>query len=142
VALGVSDFLRRQNKFIRPSGEMDLSEMPKAAADARAAGDLANARRIEVAYHGKFAALLTCFVFGLIGIPLAAAGRSSRGAGFAATVLAFAGYYVVQTIANGLGEGGRISAPVAAWIPNILGVLVAAALTLRIRRGPMTGVRK
>lgn len=139
VALGVNDFLRRQNKFIRPAGELELEEMPNAAREARAAGDLAASRRIEVAFHSRLAALLTCLVFGLIGVPLAAGGRAARGWSFAATVLAFAGYYVVQTVANGLGETGRLEPMAAAWAPNVAGLLVAAALGWRLRRGPLAG---
>src|SRR5690606_15464988 len=93
LAVGISDFFRRRNKFNRPANELSIGEMPEAAADARERGDDRNARRIETAYHVRHASILSCLVFGLVGVPLAASGRRGRGGSFVATFLAFAGYY-------------------------------------------------
>lgn len=135
VALGVSDVFNRRNKFNRPAGELELFQMPKAAAEARAAGDHAAVRRIETEFHVRIAACLSCLIFGLIAVPLAAGSRSARTRSFVATVVAFATYYVVQTIGKGLGETGALPPMVGAWIPNAIGLVVAAVLGWRLRRG-------
>lgn len=139
IALGVSDLIRRRNKFVRPAAELEIEEMPRAWREAAAAGDAGNARRIELSFHVRIASVLTCFVFGLIAVPLAAGGRGARGRSFAATVLAFAGYYIVQTISGGMAEYGRITPLVAAWIPNVAGLLVALVLGWRLRSGVTSG---
>ena len=142
VALGVSDFLRRNNRFIRPAGEMSSAELLRAAAQARAAGLETQARALMTAYHGRLAALLTCLVFGLIAVPLAMSGRGARGRSFVATVFAFAAYYFFQTIAAGQAETGRVSPLLAAWAPNIVGVVVAAVMAWRLGTGRHLGAHR
>jgi lipopolysaccharide export system permease protein len=140
IALGVSNFLNR-NRFIRPAGELPFGALRRAATSARANHQDAEARVLETAYYARIAALFTCVIFGLIAVPLAIGGRGARGRSFAATVLAFATYYVVQTVANGMGEGGRVTPLVAAWIPNVIGLLVAMALAWRLRHGQQAARR-
>jgi lipopolysaccharide export system permease protein len=142
LSMGVGGMQARQNKFDRPTLELLVEEMPEAARAARAAGKVDVARRIETTFHARLAALLSCLVFGLVAVPLAAGGRASRASGFVATLLAFAGYYVAQVTAGGWGESGRLSPVLAAWMPNLVGLSVAVALGLRLRRGPVAGARR
>jgi lipopolysaccharide export system permease protein len=142
LRMGVGGMQARQNKFDRPTLELLVEEMPAAARAARAGGRADVARRIETAFHSRVAALLSCLVFGLVAVPLAAGGRASRASGFVATLLAFAGYYVAQVTAGGWGESGRLAPMVAAWVPNLVGVVVAAVLGVRLRRGPVAGARR
>ena len=141
VALGVESFLARKNMFNRPAGELRLWEMPPAIAAAHEAGDEVAARRLQSQYYGRIASPFTCLIFGLIGIPLIALGRSSRSASFGTTLFAFVGYYVLQTLGNGLGETGRAPALVGAWLPNAVGLLVAVVLAWRLRGGMGAGPR-
>lgn len=142
-ALGVNDFLRRQNKFNRPANELRFGQMRLAADAARKAGDAKAARRIETARHGRIASILSCLVFGLIAVPLAAGGGGrARGRSFVATVLAFATYYVLQTIFHGLGEGGSLPTWLAAWMPNVIGLAVAGVLAMRLLSGTVAGARR
>ncbi len=136
VALGVSGFQHAQNRFVGSWDELDAAEMPLAANEALAAGKPGIARRIWLAFHRRIAQVLSCLVFGLIAVALAAGGKGSRGWGFAATVLAFACYYVARVGANTLGESGRASPLLAAWLPNLIGLLAAAFLARRLWRGP------
>jgi lipopolysaccharide export system permease protein len=142
LAMGVGQMQARQNKFDRPTLELVVEEMPGAARAAKAAGRADVARRIETTFHARLAALLSCLVFGLVAVPLAAGGRASRASGFIATLLAFAGYYVAQVTAGGWGESGRLPPMLAAWLPNLLGLAVAAVLGFRLRRGPVAGARR
>jgi lipopolysaccharide export system permease protein len=141
IALGVQNFVRRKNNFIRPASELDFDEMTQAAQAARAAGDHGSARRILSKFHSRIAQIFTCLIFGLIAVPLAAGGRGARARSFVATVLTFAGYYVLQTIGNGLGEEGRASPVVGAWLPNAGGLLVAAVLAWRLYTRRSAGSR-
>lgn len=136
VALGVADIFHRKNfKFNRRPGEMSAGEMREVIAEAREGGDLKTVRRLESVYHGRFAAVATCLVFGLLAVPLASAGRAARGRSFIATLVAFAGYYVVQTLGVGLGEAGRLPPMAGAWLPNLVGAVAALVLGWRLLRG-------
>lgn len=139
LAVGISDFFRRRNKFNRPANELSIGEMKEAAADARQRGDARNARRIETAFHARHAGVLSCLIFGLVGVPLAAGGRRARGSSYVATFLSFAGYYVLLTVASGLGESGRLPPMAAAWVPNVVGLALAGVLMLRLRRRQLSG---
>jgi lipopolysaccharide export system permease protein len=139
VALGVESIISRRNNFNRPAGELRLLEMPEAIRAARSAGDEGAARRLSAQFQGRLSAPFTCLIFGLIAVPLAATGRRSRGASFGATLLAFIGYYVLQTLGNGLGETGRTHAFIGAWLPNGVGLAVALLLAWRLRSGVRGG---
>lgn len=136
VSLGVSDFFRRKNRFRSPTVELLGEEMPEAARQARAAGDLDAARRIDTLFHKRVASVFTCLVFGLLAVPLAAAGRGARGRSFVATIGGFAAYYVLLTLGVGLGETGRVAPWLGAWLPNFVGLAVAGVLAVRLVRRP------
>lgn len=138
-ALGVSDFLSRQNKFNRPANELRFVQMPDAARAARQSGDEKAAVRIEMARLGRVSSIFSCLVFGLIAVPLAAGGRSSS---FVATVLAFASYYVLQTVFRGLGEDGSLPLWLGAWMPNFIGLAIAGVLAVRLLSGSVAGSRR
>jgi lipopolysaccharide export system permease protein len=142
IALGVSNFLRRNNRFKASVAELVFSEMPELADRARAANRHSEARVIETNYHARIASFFTCFVFGLVAVPLAIGRRGARGRSFAATVFAFAIYYVIQTSANGMGENGRVAPIVAAWMPNLFALAIAGILAWRLRRGQQLGARR
>jgi len=141
VALGVGSSLGHLNHFNRPAGEMAITEMPAAIRAAKAAGDEGEARFLSAQYNGRLSQPFTCLIFGLIAVPLAAIGVRSRGASFGATLAAFIGYYVLQTLGNGLGETGRTAAWVGAWLPNGVGLAVALVLAWRLRNGLVAGAR-
>lgn len=138
-ALGVSDFLKRQNKFNRPANELRFAQMRPAIDAAREAGDEAAARRLSVARHARIASVLSCLLFGLVAVPLAAGGQGARSRSFVSTVVAFAAYYVLLATFRGLGEGGSLAPWLAAWMPNLVALVVASVLAVRFLRGPVAG---
>jgi lipopolysaccharide export LptBFGC system permease protein LptF len=142
IALGVSNFLNRNNRFKRSASELTFSEMPELAKRARAANRESEARVIETNYYARLASFFTCLVFGLVAVPLAIGKRGARGRSFAATIFAFAIYYVIQTSANGMGENGRVTPLMAACMPNLIGICIAAVLAWRLRRGQQMGARR
>lgn len=135
VALGVESYIAHHNMFNRPAGELTIFEMPGAIAEARASGDEGKARRIGAQFYGRWSSPFTCLIFCLIAVPLAATSRRSRGSSYGFTLLAFIGYYVLQTIGNGLGEEGNTPTIVGAWIPNSVGLAIAILLAWRLRHG-------
>lgn len=138
-ALGVGGLLTRQNKFNRPANELRFSQMRAAVNDANQAGDASAARRIETAMHGRVASLLSCLIFGLLAVPLAASGQGARSRSFLSTVLAFAAYYVLQVVFRSFGEGGSMPVWAAAWMPNVIGLFVASVLAIRFLSGTVAG---
>lgn len=136
VSMGVSDFFRRKNRFIRPAAELPGEQMLFEAQHARNLGDEEAARRIETMFHRRVASMFTCLIFGLIAVPLAAAGRGARGRSFLTTMAAFASYYVLLTLGQGLGDTGRWLPWAGAWLPNVAGLAVALGLGLRLHARP------
>lgn len=140
-SLGVGRHLSRQNKFNRPTIELRFSQMRSAAKEALKAGDAAAARRIETARHGRVASLVSCLVFALLAVPLAAGGQGARSRSFAYTVFAFAAYYVLQVVFRSMGDGGSLPTWLAAWMPNFIGLGVAGVLAVRFFSAGVAGAR-
>jgi LPS export ABC transporter permease LptG/LPS export ABC transporter permease LptF len=94
----------------------------------------ARARLIRVEIHKKLALPLTCFVFAIVGIPLAETSRrGGRGSGFAISILILVGYYLLLTAGETWAEDGLLPPGLAVWLPNLL--LVALGALLFRRRG-------
>ena len=73
-----------------------------------------------VRYYQKVAQPLACLIVALAGAPLGLLARRSRsnlGLIYSAVVVFL--YYVLQSTSGALGESGRISPMLAAWLPNI-----------------------
>ncbi len=98
-------------------------------------GSSKDIRNLEVGLWFKTSIPFACLVFGLIGAPLGM--RSPRQARFSGAIWALPimlGYYVVYTSLSSIAQGGSIAPLLAAWIPNILGVFVAAGLIWKASR--------
>lgn len=135
IALGVESKQTQKNMFNRPIGEMRIEQLLPAVRAARAVNDEPTARRVEAQYFWRLATPFTALIFGLIAVPLASLGRRSRGAAYIATLLAFVGYYVLQTIGTGMGEKGSVAPLVGALFPHIAGLALALLLGWRLRNG-------
>jgi lipopolysaccharide export system permease protein len=82
-----------------------------------------------VRYYQKFSQPLACLIVALAGAPLGLLGRRSRsniGLIYSAAIVFV--YYVLQSTSGAMGEAGRMSPLLAAWLPNIvigsLGMLI------------------
>ena len=72
------------------------------------------------------------FVFALIGTPLGLQPqRSSSSIGLGISIIIIFIYYTIMTITTALGQGGAIPPLLAAWTPNIIGIIVGALLIRR-----------
>lgn len=69
------------------------------------------------------------FVFALVGVPLGLQpNRTSSSIGFGLSIIVIFIYYTIMTICSTLGQGGSMPPLIAAWIPNILGMIVGIYL--------------
>jgi len=93
-----------------------------------------NYRLAWVEIHKKLSIPFACFVFAVIGIPLAeSARRGGRGSAFAISLAIIVLYYVLLSSGETWAQQGRLPPSVAIWIPN--GVLLAAGAAAIARSG-------
>ncbi len=80
--------------------------------------------KLEVELYQRFTIPLASFVFALIGTPLGLQPhRSSSSIGLGISIIVIFIYYTIMTVTSALGQGGAIPAILAAWLPNILGII-------------------
>ncbi|HWL39972.1 MAG TPA: LptF/LptG family permease [Gemmatimonadaceae bacterium] len=104
---------------------------------------LSDNSRLITAYgveiHKKFALAVACFVFVLMGAPIALRfPRGGVGLTIGVSLLVFALYYVCLTAGESLGKRGLIPPVVAMWAANVLFALVAVWLLSKIGREART----
>ncbi len=92
-----------------------------------------------VEIHKKFALAVACFVFVLMGAPIALRfPRGGVGLTIGVSLLVFALYYVCLTAGESLGKRGLIPPVLAMWAANILFALIAVWLLSKIGREART----
>lgn len=80
--------------------------------------------KLEVELYQRFTIPMASFVFALIGTPLGLQPhRSSSSIGLGISIIVIFIYYTIMTVTSALGQGGAIPAMLAAWLPNILGII-------------------
>ncbi len=78
----------------------------------------------EVELQQRLSIPMASFVFALIGTPLGLQPhRSSSSIGLGISIIIIFIYYTIMTITTALGQGGALPAVLAAWIPNIVGII-------------------
>jgi lipopolysaccharide export system permease protein len=83
----------------------------------------------EVQLHQRLAIPLASFVFALIGTPLGLQPhRSSSSIGLGLSIIIIFIYYTIMTVTTALGQGGALPPVWAAWIPNLIGMIVGVYL--------------
>ncbi|SDF72474.1 LPS export ABC transporter permease LptG [Sporolituus thermophilus] len=83
----------------------------------------------EVELHQRLSIPAASLVFALIGTPLGLQPhRSSSSIGLGISIIIIFIYYTIMTVFTALGQGGAIPAVLAAWIPNIVFIIVGAFL--------------
>ncbi len=89
----------------------------------------------EVELHQRLAIPMASFVFAMIGTPLGLQpNRSSSSIGLGLSVVIIFAYYTIMTVTTALGQGGAVPAYLAAWIPNIIGVIAGIWLVRKASR--------
>ena len=122
---------------VKKDRELTIGELYKKAGMVRAEGENDAPQRVEI--HSRFAMPVACFVFALLGVPLALQPvRSSRSVGFPLSIAVFALYYVLQKGGEAMGAQGKLPALASAWAPNVLiGSLAVYLLWKRSRDAPV-----
>ena len=98
-------------------------------------GKRADILNAEVSLWFKTSLPFSCLIFGLVGAPLGM--RSPRSAKVSGAVWALPimlGYYVIYMTMSNVAQGGGISPALAAWLPNLLGLMVGAVLIWKAAR--------
>ena len=99
--------------------DMSIAELGKYIDLLRSSNSLGN--DLLVRYYQKFSQPLACLIVALAGAPLGLLARRSRsnlGLIYSAAIVFL--YYVLQSSSGALGESGRLTPLVAAWMPNIV----------------------
>lgn len=90
-------------------------------------------REMKIELNKRFAIPLSCFIFALVGMPLGITpSRSARLRGFTTALAVVVSYYLLTLSGTALGETGRLSPVVGAWVPNA--VFAAAGVILFMRK--------
>lgn len=91
--------------------------------------------KYAVQYYTKISMPLTCLVFGAFAIPLSLRPqRTSTSIGFGLSLLFILLFYILMTVGQTLGEGGKIAPWLGAWLPNMVFSLVAVYLVMDASR--------
>ena len=109
-------------KLPKDANNMTVAEALQAEQLLQNAGDVKEARRLQVRIQEKFTLPMACLVFGLIGASLGAKpnSRTSRSQGFGISVVLILVYYVLSFSFSSLGVKGTLSPLLAAWSPVLI----------------------
>jgi lipopolysaccharide export system permease protein len=93
------------------------------------------ASEYEVELQERIAIPVASLVFALIGTPLGLQpNRSSSSIGLGISIIIIFIYYAIMAVTTAFGQGGAIPAVLAAWLPNVLGILVGFLLVRKAAR--------
>ncbi|SFL61745.1 LptF/LptG family permease [Pelosinus propionicus] len=94
-----------------------------------------NAKKYEMELQQRLAIPVASFVFALIGTPLGLQpNRSSSSIGLGISIIIIFVYYAIMTVFTALGQGGALPVVLAAWVPNIIGIIAGALLVRKASR--------
>ncbi|NLF84422.1 MAG: YjgP/YjgQ family permease [Candidatus Gastranaerophilales bacterium] len=88
--------------------------------------------RLKINLYEKISLPATCFLISIIGIPLAITpprARFNRGLLF--SILIIFCYYLLRAISTSLGEGQILTPVLAAWLPNIIVLILGVVMFYR-----------
>lgn len=127
----VFDFARQgRNPY-----EMNIAQATEYTKLLQLSGDDKKVRLFEVRIQQKLAFPFVCIIFGTIGAAIGSRFRQiGRGTSFGLSVGIVFAYYVFGFIMGSLGLVGVVSPFVAAWLPNILGLMVGGIMVMERNR--------
>ncbi|MEB3358691.1 MAG: LptF/LptG family permease [Synechococcales bacterium] len=115
--------------------EMNLAESWERVRLLKQRGSRTRLRRLLVRIHEKYALPFACMVFGIAGAALGSKlRRTGRGMSFAISILIIFGYYLFYSVCSALAHAEILSPLLGAWLPNLLGFIVAGFLLIRAAR--------
>lgn len=94
-----------------------------------------DSKNYEMELQQRLSIPVASFVFALIGTPLGLQpNRSSSSIGLGISIIIIFVYYTIMTVFTALGQGGALPVVLAAWIPNIIGIIAGALLVRKASR--------
>ncbi|MEM9567674.1 MAG: LptF/LptG family permease [Cyanobacteria bacterium P01_E01_bin.34] len=119
------------SSFVQDPESMNISQLRDYIRLQEQAGQRDKVRSLKMDLELKYAIPFACVAFGLLGAPLGMRLQRTSGAlGFSMSILLIFLYYVLLSVAQGLGQSG-LNPTVAAWMPNVMAWGAAAALLWR-----------
>jgi len=119
------------------AGALSLANMESLRIRLSDSARLINSYSVEI--HKKFALAVACFVFVLLGAPIALRfPRGGVGLTIGVSLMVFALYYVCLIAGESLGKRGMMPPVVSMWMANVLFALVALWLLTRMGRESST----
>ncbi|MDR1885808.1 MAG: LptF/LptG family permease [Synergistaceae bacterium] len=113
--------------------EMSLGELHATIRNAEKQGN--EAGKLRMLFNLRIALPWASVVLVLVGAAVGSRPqRSSSGMGLGLSVVIVFCYYVIMSFCKSLGEARFMSAPVAAWVPNVVFLLVGVWLIRRANR--------
>ncbi len=114
--------------------EMNIFQSQEYIKLLRLLGDEKNVLMFQVRTAQKIAFPFVCIIFALVGSSLGCLpNTASKATSFSLCVGVVFGYYMISFFIGSLGLIGAISPFMAAWIPNVLGLLISIYLLFKPR---------
>ena len=136
--VGVQDPVARKNKFANNESQLPAEVVRERIIEADRQGWTRDAARLRLELVRRWAVPLACLAFALLGVPLAASARGSRGSAYLITLGAFVGFYALSRLGVAFAESG-LNPWVAGLMPDGVVALAGLVYTRQLVR---FGVRK
>lgn len=112
--------------------EMRYAELGRYIEALQRSGNDANKLIVERAL--KLAIPVTCLIIAIFGAPLAITSpRAGAGFGIAISLATTVFFLLLMQIAKAVGAGGVVNPTAAAWIPNVMFLVIGLVLLARVR---------
>jgi lipopolysaccharide export system permease protein len=119
----------------RKSDQMNIAQILPRLEIARLASDAKQVRKYTLRIQQKLSFPFICLVFGIVGAALGTRPqRTGRATSFGISVVIIFSYYLFQFLTEALGLSGVLSPYMAAWFPNLFGLVAGGLLLLRAAR--------
>ncbi|QSQ16297.1 LptF/LptG family permease [Myxococcus landrumensis] len=133
ISVGVGASMGKRGRFTSAKEELTPSELLEAASEAEAKGG--DARGFRMALHSRLGGALAPIAFALLGTPLAIGRRQAgRAWGYLLTLGGYVLYYLLSRAFEQLGQQGKLPAPLAGQLANLVFMAVGAVALYRVSR--------
>ncbi len=116
----------------REPEEMTIAQAQRYRATIEQTGDPKRLRKVEIQLQRKVALPFTAVIFGLVGSSVGMRSRRlAASTGFGLSLLVVLAQYFAIFAANVWGKAGVLSPSMAAWLPNLLGLVLGIGILIR-----------
>jgi lipopolysaccharide export system permease protein len=131
ISMDLKRIIAAARKGPKDEEEMSLTELRQAISSATKKDDQYYLTLME--FHKKFSIPFSCFVLGLLGVPLGAQARSARRSyGVGLGLIFFLLYYLLLSSGWVFGEAGVYPPLIGMWMPNIVMGGIGFYLLIRV----------